>query len=366
MQTSLSVWWSRWPHWSAYAAAAWSLGYGALGLYWALGGGGFPFGRDHDHEGGYSVLANASAESTAPVIAALGLLGAIAAFVMARAAGRGVARMALASFAWVVAATLAVVLTDLRLLMLVTRILVVPVFAVTGVPGGHSIADFFPWPRLNLLVVVSGGLLWGLAALAYQRRTREQVCANCGRDGTVAAWTTPRRATHWGRWAVCAAVVVPAFYTISRASWVFGHNLGVPQSIYDEGTGIIFGGLFMAALALGGAVLTLGLIQPWGEVFPRWTWFAAGRRVPPPLAIIPATVIAVFVTSAGITEIRRLLDTGIGMDEWAIKGPGILWPLWGIAIGVATYAYYLRRRTTCQHCGQGTTADADRIPAGAR
>jgi len=38
----------RWPGWIGYAAAAWSLIYGALGLYWALGGAGFPFGREKD------------------------------------------------------------------------------------------------------------------------------------------------------------------------------------------------------------------------------------------------------------------------------------------------------------------------------
>jgi hypothetical protein len=39
-------WWRRWPEWVGYAAAAWSLTCGALGLWWALGGAGFPFGRN--------------------------------------------------------------------------------------------------------------------------------------------------------------------------------------------------------------------------------------------------------------------------------------------------------------------------------
>ena len=117
----LLAWWSGWPQWSAYAAAGWSLAYGALGLYWALGGVGFPFGRGNDQEAEYSVLVNASAETTAPVIAVLGLLGATVVFVMAKAVGRGFARAAVVVFAWAAAATLAVGVTDLRLLMLVTR-----------------------------------------------------------------------------------------------------------------------------------------------------------------------------------------------------------------------------------------------------
>jgi hypothetical protein len=37
-------WWRRWPGWIGYAAVAWSLVYGILGLYWILGGAAFPFG----------------------------------------------------------------------------------------------------------------------------------------------------------------------------------------------------------------------------------------------------------------------------------------------------------------------------------
>ena len=34
---------ARWPAWVGYATAVWSLVYGLLGLFWTLGGGGFPF-----------------------------------------------------------------------------------------------------------------------------------------------------------------------------------------------------------------------------------------------------------------------------------------------------------------------------------
>lgn len=36
-----------WPEWAGYATAVWSGAYGLLGLYWALGGGAFPFGEEH-------------------------------------------------------------------------------------------------------------------------------------------------------------------------------------------------------------------------------------------------------------------------------------------------------------------------------
>lgn len=353
----------RWPRWSAYAAAAWSLGYGALGLYWSLGGAGFPFGRANDAEAGRSVLADASAGTTAPVIAALGLFGALVALAMANAVGRGVVRAAVLTFSWVAAVTLAVVVTDYRLLMLVTRILVAPVFVFTGIPGDdeRSVAEFFPWARLNLLVLVAGGLLWALAALAYQRRTK-QACANCGRDDRpLARWATPEGARRWGTWAVYVAAAVPALYAVSRIAMAVGSPVGVPQAFYAEmeGTGVVIGALVMASLATGGAVLTFGLIRRWGETFPRWVWFAAGRRVPPLLAIVPASVVATFTAAAGVMEIRLLFVVGFDTREWGITGPSLLWPLWGIALGIATYAYYLRRRGVCRRCGRGPDATTD-------
>src|SRR5512143_1196893 len=39
-------WGRAWQRWTPYAAVAWSLVYAALGLYWALGGGGFPYSSE--------------------------------------------------------------------------------------------------------------------------------------------------------------------------------------------------------------------------------------------------------------------------------------------------------------------------------
>lgn len=44
------------PRWAAYAAGAWSLAYGLLGLYWSRGGAGFPFGPVSDPDAALSIL----------------------------------------------------------------------------------------------------------------------------------------------------------------------------------------------------------------------------------------------------------------------------------------------------------------------
>src|SRR5688572_16482295 len=98
----------RWPDWAAYAAAVWSLGYGALGLHWSSGGSGFPFGLAYDPAGVLSVLANVRRETAAPVIAVLGLVGGIVAVAMTRGRPGSVVRVPLLAFAWVAAVALAI------------------------------------------------------------------------------------------------------------------------------------------------------------------------------------------------------------------------------------------------------------------
>ena len=59
-------WWQRWPVWVGYAAAAWSLLYGVLGVFWSLGGEGFPFGRENDPQAALSILEGVRAATGAP------------------------------------------------------------------------------------------------------------------------------------------------------------------------------------------------------------------------------------------------------------------------------------------------------------
>ena len=105
-------------------------------------------------------------------------------------------------------------------------------------------------------------------------------------------------------------------------------------------------------MAVGGAILTLGLVQRWGEIFPRWMIGLAGKRVPPMLAIVPAAFVSLIVTSAGL-EYVRLVFTRVGIPDssWTTMGPEVLWPIWGVALAGATFAYYLRRRERWKHCG---------------
>ena len=50
----------------------------------------------------------------------------------------------------------------------------------------------------------------------------------------------------------------------------------------------------LATIAVGGALLTLGLVQRWGKVFI-------------PLAVVPASLVSVLVTAAGLMFVRMTL-----------------------------------------------------------
>lgn len=57
---------SAWPRWSGYFTAAWSFGYGLLGLWWSIGGSGYPFGPVHEDRVTMSLLEGAPVEVAAP------------------------------------------------------------------------------------------------------------------------------------------------------------------------------------------------------------------------------------------------------------------------------------------------------------
>jgi hypothetical protein len=134
-------------------------------------------------------------------------------------------------------------------------------------------------------------------------------------------------------------------------------------------SGMWISGLFLATFGLVGAVLMLGLVQRWGEVFPRWMIGLAGRRVPIALAVVPASLVSVLLIVGGIViwsgldqMVAALVAVGaegIGLIGEIIfqVGPTLLFPVWGVALAVATLGYYYRRRGSCSVCGRGASGE---------
>ncbi|MBG0566377.1 NYN domain-containing protein [Actinoplanes aureus] len=351
-----SRWWRHWPAWAGYVTAGWSLMYAMLGLYWTAGGDGFPFAPIDDDHRSASILEGSPVEVVAPLMALLGLLGTAVALAMARGAGTRRQSAAMITFGWIVAAGLTLIIPDYILIALLAFGPLLLVFTFTGVPGPQDgIGDILYWHRTNLIILFVGGLLWAAATLAYQRRKRG-ACQHCGRrHGPASDGPSRQTLLRWGRWAVVVACLAPLPYEITRVAWYFGHPLGISRdflTMMQDTPGMLEVGLGCAIASALGGVLTHGLVSGWGEVYPRWIWFKAGKPVPPALATVPASLVAVVLIPAGL---MMVWDPALG-DGWGLRLPSVAWLLWGAALGAATIAYHLRRRGVCRHCGQGTSA----------
>ena len=113
-----------------------------------------------------------------------------------------------------------------------------------------------------------------------------------------------------------------------RFAWAAGIPLGIEPAFLQQmqNTGLVYAGLGLASMALLGVLLTLGLIQRWGSVFPRWIPFLGGRRVPVLLAVIPSGFVSLIAIPAGAEMIRVFAVRGAGRhpdglgqlgDDWA-------------------------------------------------
>ncbi|GHI01169.1 hypothetical protein AM1BK_47110 [Neobacillus kokaensis] len=161
------------------------------------------------------------------------------------------------------------------------------------------------------------------------------------------------------------AAIAPLPYALTRFAWALNIPLGVDAEFLKDFNTInpmaqltewVFG-----VICICGAILTLGLIMKWGEVFPRWFPFIGGKRVPIPLAVIPASIVAIAVTAAGVVftfsffavTFNLLPADGVLLGSISgTVGPMLIWVPWGLMLGLAALAYYYRRRGQCIHCGR--------------
>jgi hypothetical protein len=226
---------------------------------------------------------------------------------------------------------------------------------ILALPFGGLPADYsamFTWPLLNKGLAIAGGLLVACTVLTWQSRTAERCLSGAGADAT---WTSPAAAARWGRWAAYTAAVIPVLYAGTRFAWLLGIPLGVSRDFLRElhSGPAIWAGAGLAAFAVVGAILTLGLMQRWGEWFPWWMVGLAGRRVPIMLAVVPASLVAVAVAAGSLSNFATpqfLCSVGELDARVAPMLLWPLWPLWAVALAVATLAYYLRRRGACGRC----------------
>jgi hypothetical protein len=263
------------------------------------------------------------------------------------------------------AGTLLLLMTDINLLILIGYIPITIVKLLSGDEVGRVLLGAWArWTVVHQLLCLVGGFLWLAATISYARRSGE-ACLECGRGDGPEGWTSPGNAARWGRIAVYVAMAAPVFYAVTRYAWALGIPLGMTEEhlLHGQESGTWISGLFLANFGLVGAALMLGLVQRWGEVFPRWMIGLAGRRVPIALAVIPASIASVLLIVGGISILSGYTQmaanaAALEEDVRIVVGPVMLFPVWGAALAAATLAYYFRRRGPCSVCGRGTAVEA--------
>ncbi|NYG21448.1 hypothetical protein BJY17_002195 [Agromyces hippuratus] len=337
-----------------WISAAWAAAYLVAGAAWGLGASGYPFSG-----GGAgpraSVMDPLPSQVGGWILAGAAALAGVLVVLIAR---RPAARVPAAA-AVLVGVALAVVLTDFRVLVFAAYLPVMAVAALLGHVDPHIMATMLIWPNINQMVLmIAGAGLTSLGIRGLMARNRAgEMTADHPAPGLQAA-----TALRVGRWATGVAVVIPVGYAVTRIGWFAGVPIGISpsfmQRLDDAHAAPIGAGL--GGVALLGAVLTLGLVCPWGEVWPRWVPFLRGRAIPPRLPASLAIAISLPIMSAGLMYVRKRLAgeefgaTGAEHEPGAWL-PEMFFPLWGAALAIAALAY-LHRRTAGQELLRRSTS----------
>ncbi|MFF5204896.1 hypothetical protein [Streptosporangium sp. NPDC000396] len=153
-----------------------------------------------------------------------------------------------------------------------------------------------------------------------------------------------------GRWAAYMASVGAVVYGLPHLWWGMGISATFPGDFQaataagDAGIGYWGFGVFSIIAAVG----PLALVQRWGRIFPRWP------------VLIPSWTVSVALTFWGLGYFYMRYFLAVGRlqptPRFAVQDAdpqavwGLLWYadflMLGIALGVATWHYQRRTRTT--------------------
>ena len=156
------------------------------------------------------------------------------------------------------------------------------------------------------------------------------------------------------RWATVAAHVA-ALTPLPAALWrfalVFGYRAGYTEQGFDalnvRGWGVL-SLIMLSALTETAALLTLGLVQRWGEIVPRWIPFIGGRAVHLKAVVISAAVGATILIALWTQLLLWWNVAHAGMTATGATVVGVFYlPLvaWGPLLAAVTVSYHRRHRS---------------------
>ncbi|WP_460525660.1 hypothetical protein [Flindersiella endophytica] len=312
--------------WLPYAVLVWALAYGSLRLWWALGG------QPDIPPMGYDLLGITGWPVVVLCALAAGLAPALARQPRSKPLG-----WTLTGLAGVVSAGL-VAGAGLILLDVVGTLF-------GGLGMFHSLTG-----AASRAGCLAGGLLLARLAVTYQRTLRGG-CLTCGRTD---ASPTPARTPRWAYAAAYAAVL--AYLTRIGAQYAVGFG---EQAAPIRGEGDLAATIsewaFLIGTALAGILLPLALVHRFGRIWPRWTLFLSGRKVPRWLVLGPAFALSAgLVAYFGTGMIQMIIDPFESTDAlpgWFFWVAVPAYVAWGAGLGIAAFAYRAMTRPACGGCG---------------
>ncbi|WP_234320279.1 hypothetical protein [Streptomyces sp. SBT349] len=239
------------------------------------------------------------------------------------------------------------------------------------------------------VVSAVGAALLILVALSYRRRLRGR-CPRCGQDhpggfDRTLAHPGPSLAPKRTRVAVHLLMCGLLPWAGVKTIWTLGGDaIGVTADGWREmnagesglAKALASVGIDVTVLAAMAAIfLLLGLLHPWGQVFPRWTLFLSGRRVPRLLPLLPAWLssVGLSVYGAFLLILAPLSATGVlpklepsgafttsSGITWMVAFGGLAFAGLGFALIVAARSYSARTRPRCAGAERRVPATASR------
>jgi hypothetical protein len=162
--------------------------------------------------------------------------------------------------------------------------------------------------------------------------------------GAAGGWVQRHR-----RGLTIIAALGPLPYALIRATWLTPWpQLTTGEALDPE---MRLWGLLLGGAAVLGSILTVGLIRPWGEVFPRWMPWLGGRVVPVAAAVVPGGLVAGVLCASAIPMVQLTLAPLAGTVMSGLPllqqlGALLIFPFWawGPALALAVWGYALARR----------------------
>lgn len=261
---------------------------------------------------------------------------------------QGISTIALAGYLVALALPAAVVVLSVQVLRRYPRLRPVVALAILAVGAWGGLTGVFRPDRLRQL---GANLAGGFAAAAPQLLTSLLLTALAvgwavvlGR--AVRRTPTVNRLRLWvlrhRRALTVVAALGPAPYALARATWLTPWpQFGGP--IQDLPPETRLWGLLLGAAAGTGIVATLGLIRPWGEVFPGWVPGLAGRVVPVGAAVIPGGTVAAILTLSAVPMTAAMLSSNLDPLTRALALVVFPFAVWGPALALAVWGYAVHR-----------------------